>query len=1204
MAELKSGVIGCAICIFALMGSIFGASLMTAENTDVPITTYNYITDVTGTFETTNAPEYIDYNPSANYVGYSISSVNYTKSLTPNAYRYIVSYPRDGIVDESVTNLDQFEPYGFGDSPVATQILMNVTANRTETIHGVSFGSTTTSEGYTYNVVANTYNDFGTLKPKVTNLINILEPLRSAANSSGIVSITTSVPSVTDMPIIITDGTYTLVNISDGINNPWHIYTKAFTNARISNWNTNTNEVQLYDGTQTFTVNANTADVYYTYKYNMGGTPVDAPVNITLSGESGFETGPTVTITKDSSYPTSIDGTLHNKVLLDNYTTSYNLPTTHTVVPGTTLNYNLQIENISINGGVTKLRNIINSFNLPQEGTLILDIQQSNIPIIFHYGAWTVISGQQYYHMEVRNVNIPDGLVYNIDTGTVTVGIGSDLYTGSLDDIDVIFRYSSEFGTPYSTSATIEPTINKHAYGDVTNTGTYPIDTSFQVTDSINKALITWNGTFNMGTGGTYLGTNYTITPYEQNSYYVPVTTLWYVLQDWDLTNYVTAELDLTYPENYPILFYGGTWAYTDHTIGTSTERVYTATLNENNSMPDRMIISESNHVKMYRNNVLMFEGSASDIKVIYKYAVNTGSNFTSVSTRVDFDGYASIDRESVAITVNNSSSYPSDAYTFRTDYFNIPGVTDYVYLYPLIKYNGTTYNNMGIDYDENTLSETVNICLTNGNTNNRTTYITKLSNIFSTLDLSRYDSLDLNISYGAHPIIFTKGDWEYTSRSGGVTGLPPYRNIFYYYYKEIDDSSFPDRVTYNKVTDMATFYKNGNVLWTSPASKVQVIYKYWIFNNNNEWIANALQAVTDQSVRFDGIAKLTPSYQYANPESGVTLKDFGSTTWKNNYQNDVINILWTEQNADETNDLNIIAGTSTVRITRDSTGEVTVFVTKQNGDTDLKNIGNWHKGQLTINVSAGTLTVTPIAGLGSLNFTDAPIEADATSYVWTDWYTGDKITQLTMNTSGKSLRFGVNGTSVFLNTYGVVMFDPSLDIETFFPELTEWRLNFFSFALVGDSVTINNVTYPVNKADNSITVTDIEGNSVTGVMNNVYLTKEIANGYDTAHYYLNFANSNKSADLGEVTTNTVSFGGMWYFTTGLYELGEGTAKEWTWLPQINLDFKVIALIYIAMVGVALIIGKGVLHADISGLDWVILICSSIIALIIAGGVI
>ena len=1218
MAELKSGVIGCAICIFALMGSIFGASLMTADTVDRTITTYDYIADVTGTFDTTNAPEYIDYNPAANYVGYSTKTVNYTNSLTPNAYRYIVSYPQDITIDKTVTETTISPDYSLNFSPsqVKTKVIINYTG-------GNELGTSTTSNGMTYNgaVINKTAASplgpsYMTDNPIITRLTNILSSF-TGYNSSGIIDLT--VTQSGNQPLLMTPtSAYTHRTLSAGDENLWEIYhvNISASPTRIV-YNHITGDVTVYNGsTVLFTeTSPNNVDVYYKYEYNMGGTAANAVINTTIANNGTAE--PSVTVTNSSSYPNYPS---EEFLLGINNTVSIgSLPTTSTETMGA-FSYNIQVSQNSSNKGLTRLSNIISSLNIPSNTHATIHVVNNNDPTIFVYAfdedlapntKWVQTSSENYPYI-IDYATDGTTTIYYHPTGSAQSRVA---YTGSADNVYVAYRYYITLNNNQSLS-NVSTTFNCHYTAAETMTITQGSsisgipDGTFDSSDAGTTALMNWNGTYDMGVGGTYAGISYDLVASRfhetGNPYSDIIPDIWTLedyLQQWGLNTYTLIDMDISGNTDYPVLFYYGNWTRNDNIVGDQTQYVYSATLNESNSMPDYIHII-GNTATAYRNGTEIYTGQISSIYIINKYSVNTGSGFDEVDTYANITGYATKDVDAVSITVNNNSSYPSDAYTFRTDYFNIPGVTDYVYLYPLIEYNGTAYNNMGINYDEDTLSKTVNICLTDGGTNSRTTYITKLNNIFSTLDLSIYDSLDLNISYGTHPIIFTKGDWEYTSNSGGVSGIPPYRNIFYYYYKEINDSNFPNRVTYNKATDMATFYKNDNVLWTSPASKVQVIYKYWIFNDNDEWIEDALQAVTDQSATFSGIAKLTPSYQYANPEMGVTLKDFGSTTWKNNYQNDVINILWTEQNADETNDLNIMVDTSSVRITRNATGEVTVFVTKQNGDTDLKNIGNWHKGQLTINVSAGTLTVTPIAGLGSINFTDAPIEANATSYIWTDWYSGDKITQLTINTSGKSLRFGVNGTSVFLNTYGVVMFDPSLDIETFFPELTEWRLNFFSFALVGDSVTINDVTYPINKANNSITVTDIEGNSITGIMNNVYLTKEITNGYDTAHYYLNFANSNKSADLGEVTTNTVSFEGMWYFTTGLYELGEGTAKEWTWLPQINLDFSMIALIYIAMVGVALIIGKGVLHADISGLDWVILICSSIIALIIAGGVI
>lgn len=1213
MAELKSGVIGCAICIFALMGSIFGASLITAENTDKTITTYNYIADVTGAFDTTQAPEYIDYNPTANYVGYSTKTVNYTDSSTPNAYRYVVSYPQDVSIDRTITEstVSPDSSTDFTPSNVLTRVLINYTG-------GNELGTSTTSDGLTYNgvVINKTVTSplgpsYTTDEPTITRLNEILSSF-SGYNSSGTIEL--NITQSGSQPLLMAPiSAYTQRTLSAGDENVWNIYHVNITAAptKIVH-NRNTGNVTVYSGsTVLFTeTSPNNIDVYYKYQYNMGGTAANATINAVFSHD--YIVQDPLTVTNNSSYPNYSPSTTHD-LYIYNTTSVGSLPTTS---GGTTYgySYNMYLQYDSNNRGITKLSDIISTFNIPANTHATIRITNNNDPIIFAYSPFTNISATADW-VDTTSSNFPYLIDYATDS-TLTIYYHPEgstqtrvAFTGSADNVYVVYKYyisgsSGHWGNVSTTLNCQYTTTETMTITQGSSMTTVP-DSAFDDSDAGTMAIVDWNGTYDMGVGGTYAGISYDLVASRfhetGNAYSDRIPDIWTLenyLQTWGLTSFVAIDIEIDLDTDYPVLFYYGNWTRTDNTVGGLTQYVYSATLNENNALPERLHIVEGTAMA-YRNGTMIYTAPVSSIYVLNKYSVNTGSGFNEVDTYANLTGFATTDVGAVSTTVNNDSSYPSDAYNFSV----WGSALNPRFLFPYMQYTGTQYNNLGSGVEIDAINKTANICLTSGGSGNFTTYNTKLTNILNSMNLSSYDSIDVNLTYGTHPVIFTQGNWEYYTKESSYhdQGGTVY-SYTTYYWKQIDDNAFPDRMTYNKATDLVTFYKNGMAIWHAPATNVQVIYKYWIVNSST--LGPYQTAVTDQSVRMEGLGKLHPTYGYANPEFGVTLKST-ATTWSNKYENDVINLLWMEQNNTQINNLTITADTSIVSITKyPSMNNVEVVVTKADGTTDTRNFGDWHKGQITIDVTNKTLTFTPITGQDRPNFTDQPIPSNSTSYTWTDWYVGNPIESLTISTTATSMIFGITGTSVFLNTYGVVMFDPNLDIETYFPNMDEWRLNFFSFALVGDSIKINDVTYPVNKADNSITVTDTDGNTITGTLNNVYLTKEIKDNNDTAHYYFTFANSNKSADLGEVTTNTVSFGGMWYFTTGLYELGEGTAKEWTWLPQINLDFSVIALIYIAMVGIALIIGKGVLHADISGLDWVILICSSIIALIIAGGVI
>ena len=204
--------------------------------------------------------------------------------------------------------------------------------------------------------------------------------------------------------------------------------------------------------------------------------------------------------------------------------------------------------------------------------------------------------------------------------------------------------------------------------------------------------------------------------------------------------------------------------------------------------------------------------------------------------------------------------------------------------------------------------------------------------------------------------------------------------------------------------------------------------------------------------------------------------------------------------------------------------------------------------------------------------------------------------------------RQSVIRTNVFLNTYGVVLRDPSIDISQYFPELTEIRLNFYSFALYGDSMTINGHTMNVTAPNITVYYTQsASGNIIADAPGNGVLTKslELTNIYitwDGEKCYLSFVNDNFTVDMGTYTNKNISFTGIWYYATALYEPYTATEKSYNVDWWGSFDFSKFGIIMVAL----LILGAIIVKVTIGGraLDYVIVICAAIIALIIAGGLV
>lgn len=281
--------------------------------------------------------------------------------------------------------------------------------------------------------------------------------------------------------------------------------------------------------------------------------------------------------------------------------------------------------------------------------------------------------------------------------------------------------------------------------------------------------------------------------------------------------------------------------------------------------------------------------------------------------------------------------------------------------------------------------------------------------------------------------------------------------------------------------------------------------------------------------------------------------------------------------------------------------------------DLDL---GKWQNYQLTIDTSKGTIYATPVRQFNS--FMDYTLyesqqkiiidfsSAVSNSTVYTiDHYRG--------STGSQPVKFSVVSTQVFLETYGTVLNNPTINVYDYFPQYDSYRLNFYSFAIYGDSISLNGTTYPVVKGQITVSyVDDGDGKhyvptgapdenvkTKTMTLSNIYVTWDGLEG----HCYLTFVDNRFTIDMGTYThgNEIVSFGGMWYFTTFLYEPHITNVKElgdWETLP--TLDKTQICLIF---AGLCIVIGAALYVKHVSSImDTAIIVLALVADLIIMGG--
>ena len=288
-----------------------------------------------------------------------------------------------------------------------------------------------------------------------------------------------------------------------------------------------------------------------------------------------------------------------------------------------------------------------------------------------------------------------------------------------------------------------------------------------------------------------------------------------------------------------------------------------------------------------------------------------------------------------------------------------------------------------------------------------------------------------------------------------------------------------------------------------------------------------------------------------------------------------------------------------------------TVIKTNATGGS-WPNVGSWDALQVSIDPENAQVVFTPVSVLNS--FTDYKLYSTQarTMLSWGEVLESSAIRTLQHEASGDAPRFSVVGTRVFLDTYNAVLFDPRINVREKFPQYDSVRLNFYSFALYGDSMTVNGYTYPVTGDKITITYVDQDGThyavgAVPGgeqrtrdfTLSNIYVSWDSLTGHCT----LTFVNDRWTLDMGEYTHQVVSFAGMWYFYTMLYDshvTQDKSLGDWKTLPETNQSQMV--LIYLGILAVA---GTaGLIHIRRGGhatLDLIVIGCAGIVGYILLG---
>lgn len=484
-----------------------------------------------------------------------------------------------------------------------------------------------------------------------------------------------------------------------------------------------------------------------------------------------------------------------------------------------------------------------------------------------------------------------------------------------------------------------------------------------------------------------------------------------------------------------------------------------------------------------------------------------------------------------------------------------------------------------------------------NNGVRQNTIFVYKLSDVLSTVTLPA-NTREIIIDLGARNIT-TPISWHLPEVNNGTfTFSSQIKNNFTfintfnytYNYPAMSSAAYETGMTYHYFpdTNMVYWYDyNGTSVGSSNVNDTYVQFvsaatSYGKIEYNYDGNPTRTAYYQQDSTRPHPYLNLTIrssntliTPHYMDITKGISIKgsNISDTIWNNEYENGQIDLLFRAEDAGWTyhNDFTVAGNDISVDY---AAGRFSVAL---NGDTPV-DVGTWRAIVLHIDLQNGKLSVRPVRTFNSYS----NVILDTASIEVGDLVGAAPTNIITWDPTAASFTFSVYRTSVFMDTYGVVMVNPTLNITDYFPNLDNfYRLDLYNFSLYGDSITVNGQTGTVT--DNTVTFGD-----------DSFILKDFSVIYADGHAYIE--DSHVSVDLGVITDNTVSLSGVWYFQTELLSgyTAEKQIYTWDWSSFIfdNVQF---CIFYIGLAFAGLVIARHFCIMSIT--DYAVFIASIIIAL-------
>lgn len=443
------------------------------------------------------------------------------------------------------------------------------------------------------------------------------------------------------------------------------------------------------------------------------------------------------------------------------------------------------------------------------------------------------------------------------------------------------------------------------------------------------------------------------------------------------------------------------------------------------------------------------------------------------------------------------------------------------------------------------------------------------------------------NVTIYAH---YEQGGYTVTLDANGGTVSPS--SLTVYNGDTFHDLPTPTKDGYNfngwkyntvNVSKESTIWLTGNITLTASWSVAIVDTVYWSNSTVTQELYNSVVEVGFKWQPSNNKMH-TMSIEIYKP----VVNDDGTVRWLNTHAQLVIEVSYPS--------VTINMGTA-----RTDVPGIDVVLSAQEYTS-----GMWSAFSITIDLEQGAIYFTPFYDF--ISFSDYKSYDRVLIWNMPSYFSGSAIKNIRHNESNTGTNhplFSVLDTKVFLNTYGVVMVNPEINVYSYFPNFTSARLSIHSVAVFGKSMDLNGYGFTVTDGKTSIwLVKDSSGNYVIGSSTTQGAIKKTVNftnfniTWQDGVCKLTFEDDRLTILLGSYVSGdwSVSFSGVWYFNASLYEPTTGKelrlAGDWDTLP--NLDANAMILLFVGILVLLGIIARIKLNAK--WLDLVVMAGAVVIA--------